>query len=104
MFAIKLFNKLPIAILLGISSIAFAQNTTDINKFLDEFHANPKKTMNKIPKKVEISGKTKQINPFSKKDISSKNFIKKKDKIRSSIMKSSVKNAVDYSNAAKNNS
>jgi hypothetical protein len=97
MFHIKLINKLSIALLLGISSIAVAQNSTDLNKFLDEFHADPKGTMNKVPKKVKKSEKIKQINLFSEKDISSQNFIEKKDEVRSSIMKNSTQNTEDFS-------
>ena len=52
----KNFRKIPIAIMMGISSIAYAQNEVNLDKFLIDFHENPKATMDKIPTKKQVSG------------------------------------------------
>ena len=87
----KNFRKLPIAIMMGISTIAYAQSETSLDKFLKEFHENPKATMDKIPEKKQVSGTEVKDSQFSNADIQSKSFVEKKDKLRNKLMKSASK-------------
>lgn len=61
-----LYNKklylLPLSLLIGTNSIAFAKSEIDLDKFLNDFHKNPSKTMEIIPEK-ETKSENSQENP-----------------------------------------
>lgn len=83
--------KFPIAMMLGLSSIAHADNDRKLQRFLKDFHENPKDTMNKIPEKKQLSGNSWRAPKFSRKEIYSKSYLTKKDKIRQKIIMSGNK-------------
>ncbi len=96
----KNFRKFPIAIILSFSSVAFAEPQsvqTDVTQFLNDFHNNPKKVMDTIPKKITSTGEIISENQFSDKAKESKDYITKKDKIREKLMKSAYKNTRRFS-------
>lgn len=65
----------------------------DILKFIKEFNADPSATMKKIPDKKIISGTDSNVSQFSQEDITSKDYIIKKDSIRKEIIsKSKIRN------------
>lgn len=93
----KNLYKFPIAFMIGFTSFAHAESEINLNEFLKEFHENPAATMDKIPTKKQISGNISQSPQFSQKEISSKEFLTKKDQIRQKIMENSNKNSKGFS-------
>ena len=92
----KNFRKIPIAIMTGISSIAYAQDEVNLDKFLKDFHENPKATMDKIPTKKQVSGNKIIETQFSEEDIKSRSFVEKKDKFRNTLMKNASKRSRSF--------
>lgn len=91
----KNFRKFPIAITLSISSIAFANPQSiqsDVSSFLNEFHSDPKKVMDAIPKKTSSAELKVPESQFSSNEQATKDYLDKKDKIRQKLMKSAAKN------------
>ena len=89
--------KFSIAIMMGITSIAHAESEINLDKFLKEFHENPSLTMDKIPTKKQVSGNTTRNPQFSSNEISSKEYLEKKDKIREKIMKNGNNKSREFS-------
>ncbi len=93
----KELYKFSIAIMMGITSIAHAESEINLDKFLKEFYENPTLTMDKIPIKKQVSGKTTRNPQFSSNEISSNEYLEKKDKIREKIMKNGNNNSREFS-------
>ncbi|APJ04067.1 peptidase [Silvanigrella aquatica] len=91
MFKKVFLRKIPIAIALGIASTAQAENEINLEQFLIDFYSNPIETMNKIPPKSQIYRSQSNSPQFSQEEITSQNFIEKKDKIRSKIIRNGNK-------------
>ncbi len=93
-----MFNKnklylIPISLLATMSLTSYANDEEKIKNFIKEFQENPSVVLDKIPEKIKISENVNKISRFSEKEITSKDFIEKKDQVRSEIISKQLANS-----------